>query len=87
MGNSVVHRYQADIDATDKFLGDLYEEGGRGPLAKGCDMAEIGEDGDKTVIGKTSDPGELSKSVRSRDWNDYRVIARGTGCCRRSTGS
>jgi hypothetical protein len=28
MGNFVVHGYQADVDSTTTFLGDLYEEGG-----------------------------------------------------------
>jgi len=76
MGNSVVHGYQADVDATDQFLGDLYEEGGRGSLAKGCDKIAIAEDGSKVVTGKTCEPGELAKALRPRDWNDYRVIAK-----------
>ena len=77
MGGSVVHGYQADVDATDKFLGDLYEEGRRGLLAKGCDKVEISEDGNDVVIGKTCDPSELAKALRWQDWNDYRVIAMG----------
>jgi hypothetical protein len=76
MENSVVHGYQADIDATDQFLGDLYEEGGRGPLVKGCDKVEIAEDGIRVVTGKTCEPSELAKALRRDDWNDYRVTAR-----------
>lgn len=76
LGNSVVHGYQADVDATDQFLGDLYEEGGRGSLAKGCDKIEIAEDGTKAVTGKTCEPSELAKALRRDDWNDYRVTAK-----------
>jgi hypothetical protein len=77
MGGAVVHGYQADVDATEKFLGDLYEEGGRGLLAQGCSKVEIAEDGGKTVVGKTCEPGALAGARRGQDWNDYRVIARG----------
>jgi Domain of Unknown Function (DUF1080) len=76
LGGAVVHGYQADIDATDQFLGDLYEEGGRGLLAKGCDKVEIAEDGTRVVTGKTCEPSELAKALRRDDWNDYRVTAR-----------
>jgi hypothetical protein len=77
LGNSVVHGYQADFDATKAFLGDLYEEGERGLLAKGGERVEIGEDGRKTVTGKSFAPGEIARTVRWRDWNDYHVVARG----------
>jgi 3-keto-disaccharide hydrolase len=77
MGGAVVQGYQADIDPADELLGDLYEERGRGLLAKGCDKVEISEGGTRVVVGKTCDRSELAKAVRWRDWNDYRVIARG----------
>ena|ERR1700738_506403 len=69
MGDFVVHGYQAVIDSTETYLGDLYDEGGRGPLAKGGEKVEIGEDGDKAVVGKTNDRQEIARAVRCEDWN------------------
>jgi hypothetical protein len=77
MGNFVVHGYQTDIDSTEKYLGDLYEEGGRGILAKGGQKVKIGEDGSKAVVGKTHERQEIASVVRWRDWNDYHVVAKG----------
>jgi len=77
MGNFVVHGYQTDIDSTEKFLGDLYEEGGRGALAKGGERVEIAEDGTKRVVGTTHNLLEIAATVRWQDWNDYHVIAKG----------
>jgi hypothetical protein len=52
VGNSEVHGYQADVDSTEKYLGDLYDEGGsRGILAKGGEKVAIGVDGKKSLIG------------------------------------
>jgi hypothetical protein len=76
-GGFVVHGYQTDIDSTEKYLGDLYDEGGRGVLAKAGDKVEIGEDGRKVIVGKTHDRHEIAAVVRWGDWNDYHVIARG----------
>jgi hypothetical protein len=77
MGNFVVHGYQADVDSTTAFLGDLYEEGGRGLLARAGHKVEIREDGSKVVVGETTALEEIAKAVQWQDWNDYRVIARG----------
>lgn len=77
MGNFVVHGYQTDIDSTEKYLGDLYEEGGRGLLARGGEKVEIGEDGNKVIVGKIHDQHEIGTAVRWQDWNDYHVIAKG----------
>lgn len=77
VGNFVVHGYQTDIDSTVKYLGDLYEEGGRGVLAKGGNRVEIREDGSNVVVGKNHQIDTISAAVRWQDWNEYRVIARG----------
>jgi hypothetical protein len=78
VGDFVVRGYQTDIDSTETYLGDLYEEGGRGALAKGGEKVEISESGDKRVVGQTALPGEIAKAVRWRDWNDYRIVVRGS---------
>ena len=77
VGNYVVHGYQADIDAKENLWGDLYEEGGRGVIAKSGEKVEIGEDGHKVIAGTITDSGSLAQAVQWQDWNDYRVIAVG----------
>lgn len=74
VGNSVVHGYQADMDAKENLWGDLYEEGGRGVIAKSGEKVEIGEDGHRVVV---TDKSLRAPDVHSQDWNDYRVIAVG----------
>lgn len=75
-GNFVVHGYQTDISSTEEFLGDLYEEGGRGVLAKGGEKVEIRQDG-KKVVDKIRGRSEIATAVRWQDWNDYRLVAKG----------
>lgn len=75
--NFVVSGYQADIDASHKFIGILYEERGRGILANRCKKVVIGDDGKKQVAGTTSDEAELLKSIKKEDWNEYKIIAKG----------
>jgi Domain of Unknown Function (DUF1080) len=77
MGDFTIHGYQTDIDSTEKYLGDLYEEGGRGILAKGGQKVEIGEDGRKIVLGKVTDPHLIAVAVHWHDWNDYRLVVQG----------
>jgi hypothetical protein len=77
MNDFVVHGYQADIDSTEKYLGDLYDEGRRGLLARGGDKVEISENGNNVIVGKTNDRKKIARAVRWGDWNDYRVTAMG----------
>ena len=86
LGDFVVHGYQTDVDSTEKYLGDLYDEGGRGILAKGGDKVEIDEDGKKVVIGKTGDRRKILGAVRWKKWNDYRVIVRGNRIIQKING-
>jgi hypothetical protein len=68
--------YQADIDATLRYAGMCYEEKGRGFLAPRGDKVTIGSDGSKTVA-KIGSPEELQTKIKSDDWNEYRIVARG----------
>jgi hypothetical protein len=77
-GNYVVHGYQADIDSGDKYIGILYEEGGRGILAERGQKVEIDADGNKKVTGSTGDSKEIAAAVKKEDWNEYVVIAKGS---------
>jgi hypothetical protein len=78
LGNFVVGGYQADIDSGEAFLGDIYEERGRGLLVRCGERVVIYEDGKRVVVGQTNSLREVSNSIRWQDWNDYRVIAQGS---------
>lgn len=77
-GNHVVNGYQADIEAGEKYIGILYEEGGRGILAERTQKVEIASDGKKTVAKEpTVDNKEFLASVKKEDWNTMEVTAKG----------
>ncbi len=78
----VIAGYQADFEIGKTYSGILYEEKGRGILAKR---------GEKTVIKQTEDPkkpnieitgtlgvsDEIQAGIKQGDWNEYKVIAKG----------
>jgi hypothetical protein len=72
----IVGGYQADMDGSNQYTGILYEERGRGILAKRGERLTIDRDGNKKseTIG---DADELAKSIKANDWNEYVVEARG----------
>jgi hypothetical protein len=73
----VISGYQGDFDSTNRYTGILYEEKGRGILAKRGLRTTINEDGSKTVTGKTVDEKTIVDSYKNEDWNDFTVIAKG----------
>jgi hypothetical protein len=72
----IVGGYQADIDSGAEYTGILYDERGRGILAKRGERVKIGRGG-KREAASFADAGELQKSVRTDGWNKYVVEARG----------
>jgi hypothetical protein len=72
----IVGGYQADIDAANRYTGMCYEERGRGFLAPRGQKVTIAADGQKTSE-MLADPAELQTKIRSDDWNEYRIVARG----------
>jgi hypothetical protein len=72
----VLSGYQADIDSTNKFAGILYEEKGRGILAKRGEIVTIQADG-KKVVESFATAEDLAQGIHLGQWNDYRVVARG----------
>jgi hypothetical protein len=68
--------YQADMEAGDHWTGCLFEHQ-RGGVSMRGQKTVIGEDGKKQVT-PLGDPQELLKAVKKDDWNDYRVVARGS---------
>lgn len=79
----IVHGYQADFEAGKNYSGILYEEGGRGILAKRGEKTILRpdpQDANKVkieVVGSVGDSAEIQASIKNEDWNDYVVIARG----------
>lgn len=69
--------YQADIDAEQKYTGQIYEERGRGFLALRGQAASIETGGKPMVLGTLGSDAELKASIHDRGWNQYDIIARG----------
>jgi hypothetical protein len=72
----VVSGYQADIDFANTFAGILYEEKGRGILAKRGEKVTIDGKGEKAAS-RFADASALGASIHPGQWNDFRVVADG----------
>ena len=72
-GDWVVIGYQADIHANAPYTGMLYDEKGRGIIAKRGEQVVVGEDGKKIVKPLA---GEV-KPVDLEEWHELTIIARG----------
>jgi type 1 glutamine amidotransferase len=77
LGDWVAGGYQADIEAGKNFSGILYEEKGRGILARRGQKSVVGADGKVNVVGSVGDSDEIQAAIKHEDWNDYVVIAQG----------
>ncbi len=85
----IVGGYQADFEAGKTYSGILYEERGRGILAQRGQKtavkpeAEVEQNGKKAKKSEVKVTGEVGKSdeiqagIKSEDWNDYVIIAKG----------
>ncbi|QDU29341.1 NPCBM/NEW2 domain protein [Anatilimnocola aggregata] len=73
----VIKGYQADFDAAGNWAGTLYEEKGRGVLAKRGSKVVVKADGKKEDAGKTAEEKVIVASIKKEDWNDYTIIADG----------
>jgi hypothetical protein len=78
----IVGGYQADFEYGEKWSGILYEEKGRGILAKRGEQVVIkqGEAPGKPkieVTGKTGDDKEIQAAIKKDDWNEYKIVAEG----------
>jgi hypothetical protein len=76
--HGLVHGYQADIALAGPYLGGIWDEyGTRSSLAARGQSAVIDEDGKKTST-PLGDPAEIVKGINLQDWNEYRIVARGS---------
>lgn len=76
-GRWVIGGYQADLEAGDNWSGTLYAERERGVLAKRGQKTIVGDDHKPKLVGSFGDPAALQALIRSEDWNDYHISARG----------
>jgi len=73
----VLKGYQADIDAQQKYTGQIYEERGRGFLALRSQFNTV-TDGKKPAIQSSlGDDASLKALIKNEDWNEIHIIARG----------
>jgi hypothetical protein len=86
LDNFVVGGYQADIDATGRYLGILYEEKGRGILAERGTVVEIDSSGKKNFVGTTGDPEVILKGYKDGEWNEYVIVAQGNKLVQKING-
>jgi hypothetical protein len=71
----VVGGYQPDL-SNDGWTGAMYEERGRGMLARRGEIAVVAPDGSRTVT-RFADGDELHRHMELRGWNEYHISARG----------
>ena len=77
LGNWVAGGYQADFEAGKTYSGIVYEEKGRGILAKRGEKTVVGADGKPKVVGSVGQSDEIQAAIKNEDWNDYVVVAQG----------
>jgi type 1 glutamine amidotransferase len=78
VGKWLVAGYQADIDAENRYTGMLYDEAGRGILAKRGERA-AGAVGKERQVAETFEVAAAAlTSVERGEWNEYRIVAVGT---------
>lgn len=79
----IISGYQADFEAGTTYSGILYEEKGRGILAKRGEKTVIkpaADGGKKPVVevtGSVGDSAAIQASIKSEGWNDYKIVAKG----------
>jgi hypothetical protein len=77
-GKWVLKGYQADIDFDNRWTGQIYEERGRGFLATRGLAVHVPEGGRPRTIGNLQQtPDELKALIKTNDWNQLHLIARG----------
>lgn len=79
---SVVAGYQADFECGKNHSGILYEERGRGILAQRGQKVIIKDGAEPSkplieVVGEVGKSEEIQATIKSADWNDYVIIAKG----------
>jgi len=76
-GQWVMKGYQADIDGKNSYTGMLYEERGRGFVAPRGQFVRMAEGGTPKLIGSPGESDALRAFIKTGDWNQIHIIARG----------
>ena len=69
--------YQADIDGKNTYTGLNYEERGRTFLARRGEKARIETGKKPEVVAKLGSDESLLAKIKTNDWNEYHLIAKG----------
>lgn len=77
VGKWVLKGYQADIDAENRWTGQIYEERGRGFLALRGQFTHIADGEKPRVQGSLGDRETLEEHISVDGWNRFHLIARG----------
>lgn len=77
VGQWVMEGYQADIDGKNSYTGMLYEERGRGFVAPRGQFVRMAEGGTPKLIGSPGESEALRAFIKTGDWNQIHIIARG----------
>ena len=73
----VLKGYQADIDAQQKYTGQIYEERGRGFLALRGQFNVVADGKKPANLSSLGDDASLKNLIKTEDWNEIHIIARG----------
>jgi hypothetical protein len=73
----VMEGYQADIDAQQRYTGQIYEERGRGFVALRGQFAYTGDGKKAGSVASLGDDAELKGLIKLGDWNELYIVARG----------
>jgi hypothetical protein len=78
----VVAGYQADFEYGDSYSGILYEEKGRGILAKRGQKVTLAQGVEPSkpkieITGEVGQSAEIQATIQKDDWNEYRIVAAG----------
>jgi protease I len=79
LGGWSVSGYQAEVCNKQGQVGFLYDERGRGWMARVGEFMLVDENGKKTVVSRVADRDDLIAAgyYREKDWNQYTIVARG----------
>ena len=77
VGKWVLKGYQADMDFTQNYLGNVHDERGRGVLSRRGEVTRIVDGPTFKVIGTIADSTLLRGVMNVDGWNQYHIIARG----------
>ena len=77
IGKWVLKGYQADMDFTENYVGNVHDERGRGVLSRRGEVTRVAEGPVFKVVGTIGDGTLLRGVMNVTGWNRYHIIARG----------